>query len=156
MVILESSRRNSPFVINRHAIGRRPSLLKSAMGRAFLAFCPNDERERLLERLSRSTHPDDKPAALKSWVDRVLQETRTKGYGVREPGYWAGADDKGGDVSSIAVPVVAGQKVLACISLIWVSGTNTVEDFAREHLGALRSAAAMLAEGVEAQRRRPR
>jgi hypothetical protein len=33
-------------------------------------------------------------------------QTRAQGYGVREPGYWAGADDFGDEVSSIAVPVV--------------------------------------------------
>jgi IclR family mhp operon transcriptional activator len=93
---------------------------------------------------------------MKSWVDRILQETRAKGYGVREPGYWAGADDKGGDVSSIAVPVVVGEKVVACISLLWVTGASTVEDFARAHVGALKEAAATFAQSVEAQRNRPR
>ena len=154
MVILESSRRNSPFIINRNAVGRRPSLLKSAMGRAYLAFCPPDERGRLLERLRRSTHPDDKLAAVMSWVQRLLEETRARGYGVREPGYWAGADDYGADLSSIAVPVRIGEGVAACISLLWVAGTITVDDFARAHLGTMREAAAMLAQSIERLRGR--
>jgi IclR family mhp operon transcriptional activator len=149
MVILESSRRNSPFVINRNAVGRRPSLLKSAMGRAYLTFCPQEERERLLDRLRRSTHPDDKLAAMTSSVHRILHDTCARGYGVREPGYWAGADDYGGDVSSIAVPVMVGEQVAACISLLWVTGTSSIEDFARAHLGALREAADRLAHSLE-------
>ncbi len=149
MVILKSSRRHAPFVINRNAVGRRPSLLKSAMGRAYLTFCPAQERERLLERLRRSTHPDDKLAAMPSAVRRILDETRARGYGVREPGYWAGADDVGGDVSSIAVPVMVGAQVAACISLLWVAGAGSTEDFARAHLGALREAAEGLARGIE-------
>jgi IclR family transcriptional regulator, mhp operon transcriptional activator len=156
MVILESSRRNSPFIINRNAVGRRPSLLKSAMGRAYLAFCPQQERERLLERLRRSTHPDDKLVAVTPLVQRILQDTRARGYGVREPGYWAGTDDFGADVSSIAVAVMIGEQVAACISLLWVAGTSSVEDFARAHLGALREAAAMLARSIDEQRRRAR
>lgn len=151
MVILESSRRNSPFVINRKAIGRRPSLLKSAMGRAYLAFCTQDERERLLERLRRSTHPDDKLVAMTSLVDRILRDTHSRGYGVREPGYWAGADDYGGEVSSIAVPVMVGETVAACISLLWVTGVSTVEEFARENLGSLKKAAAKLTRCLEEQ-----
>lgn len=149
MVILESSRRNSPFVINRNAVGRRPSLLKSAMGRVYLTFCPQEERERLLDRLRRSTHPDDKLAAMSSSVHRILQDTHARGYGVREPGYWAGADDYGGDVSSIAVPVMVGEQVAACISLLWVTGTGSIEDFARAHLGALRETADRLAHSLE-------
>jgi len=156
MVILESSRRHSPFVINRNAVGRRPSMLKSAMGRAYLAFCPAEERERLLERLRRSTNPDDKSAGVTSLVQQILRDTRERGYGVREPGYWAAADDYGGDVSSIAVPVVVGVQVAASISLLWVAGTSSVEDFARAHLGALREAAAMLARSIEEQRSRAR
>ncbi len=147
--LLESSRRHAPFVINRNAVGRRPSLLKSAMGRAYLTFCPPQERERLIERLRRSTHADDKLAAMPSAVRRILDETRARGYGVREPGYWAGADDVGGDVSSIAVPVMVGAQVAACISLLWVAGAGSTEDFARAHLGALREAADRLARGIE-------
>ena len=152
MLILESSRRNAPFVINRKAAGRRPCLLKSAMGRAYLAFCPKEERERLLEALRRSTHPDDKPVAMQSWVDRILRQTRAQGYGVREPGYWAGADDFGDEVSSIAVPVMTGLKAIGCINLIWVTPASTVEAFARMHLGVLKEAAVELARSAEAQR----
>jgi IclR family mhp operon transcriptional activator len=144
MLILESSRRNSPFVINRKAVGRRPSLLKSAMGRAYLAFCPADECKRLLDRLRRSTHPDDRIVAVTSVGDRILHDTRARGYGVREPGYWAGVDDHGGDVSSIAVPVMVGKAVVACISLLWVAGTHTVEEFAMENLAPLTEAASKL------------
>ena len=153
MLILESSRRNSPFVINRNVVGRRPNLLRSAMGRAYLAFCPADERERLLERLRRSTNPDDRIAGAALAVGRILQETRARGYGVREAGYWAGADDFGGELSSIAVPVMIGDNVIACISLLWIAGTITVEDFAATHLRPLHEAAALLARGVEEQRR---
>jgi IclR family mhp operon transcriptional activator len=152
MLILESSRRNAPFVINREAAGRRPCLLKSAMGRAYLAFCPKEERERLLEALRRSTHPDDRLVAMQSWVDRVLQQTRAQGYGVREPGYWAGADDFGDEVGSIAVPVMTGPKVIGCINLIWVASTSTVDAFARKHLRVLKEAAVELARSAEAQR----
>jgi IclR family mhp operon transcriptional activator len=152
MLILESSRRNAPFVINRKAVGRRPCLLKSAMGRAYLAFCPKEERERLLEALRRSTHPDDKPVAMQSWVDRILQQTCAQGYGVREPGYWAGVDDFGDEVSSIAVPVMTGLKAIGCINLIWVTSASTVEAFARMHLGVLKEAAVELARSAEAQR----
>jgi IclR family mhp operon transcriptional activator len=156
MVILESSRRNSPFVINRNAIGRRPSMLKSAMGRAYLAYCPAAERERLFDRLRRSTHPDDKIVNMPSVVSRVLRDTRVRGYGVREPGYWAAADDYGGEVSSIAVPVMVGESVVACISLLWVAGASTVDDFAAVNLAPLREAAARLAKRIEEQRGRAR
>ena len=145
MFILQTSRRKSPFVINRKAVGRRPSLLKSATGRAYLAFCPDSERKRLLENLRRSTAPDDRRAAAASWVDRLLRQTRAQGYGVRDPGYWAGADDYGEEVNAIAVPVMIREQVIACINLLWVSGTSSVDAFAARYMPALTEAAAELA-----------
>ena len=70
---------------------------------------------------------------------------------MREPGYWAEADDYGGDVSSIAAPVLVGESVVACISLLWVTGVSTVEKFALANLAPLKEAAVQLAKRIEEQ-----
>jgi IclR family mhp operon transcriptional activator len=71
---------------------------------------------------------------------------------VREAGYWAGADDLGDEVSSIAVPVMIGEKVIGCINLLWVASASSVEDFARKHLRVLKEAAVRLARNAEEHR----
>ena len=145
MWIIEHSRRSARFVINRNAVGRRPRFLQSALGRAYLAFCPEDERREILQRLQQSSHPDDRRAHATKWVRAMLAQTRAQGYGAREPGYWAGADDFGGDVSSIAVPLMNGERVIACLNLLWVADAMGTEEFARKHLAALEAAASELA-----------
>jgi IclR family mhp operon transcriptional activator len=150
MIIVRSSRRQAPFPIKRDAEGRRLCLMHSALGRAYISFCPALERQTLLQALRASPNPDDRPALAVRWVERMITESRDKGYGVREAGYYAGFDDEGAELSAIAVPVLHGELVIACINLMWIAGTQTVADFARQHLPLLKVAAASLAIHFEA------
>lgn len=151
MSIIEHSRRKARFVINRNVVGRRPRFLQSAMGRAYLAFCPTDERLEILQRLQQSSHPDDRRAHVAKWIAEMLRETRVQGYGAREPGYWADADDIGDEISSIAVPLLHGPRVIACINLLWVSDAMPVKQFADKYLTTLRQAADDLVRHFEAE-----
>ena len=148
MVIVRSSRNQAPFPIKPNVIGRKPCLLRSALGRAYIAFCPAGERETLLAALRRSTDPDNRLALAPRWVDRMIAECREQGYAVREPGYYAGFDDEGPEVCSIATPVLQGEHVIACINLMWVMGTQSVPEFARMYLPDLRGAAQRLSAAV--------
>jgi IclR family mhp operon transcriptional activator len=145
MLIIQSSRHLASFPINARPEGRQPCLLRSALGRAYLAFCPDDERKQLINLLEQSTDPDDRPAGVRKWVDRMLAECRQQGYGVREADYWAGAEDFGAEVSAIAVPIKIDERVIACVNLMWATGTKNARDFAQENLPALRAAADDLA-----------
>jgi len=150
MWIIEHSRRHARFVINRNVVGRRPRFLQSAMGRAYLAFCPQDEREEILRRLQRSSHPDDRRANATRWLADMLKQTRAQGYGAREPGYWADTDDVGGDINSIAVPLMRRERTIACLNLLWVSDAMSIEAFAAKYLAALKQAADDLARRFDA------
>jgi IclR family transcriptional regulator, mhp operon transcriptional activator len=141
MLILETLRRNSPFTIDRSVIGHRPSLLKSATGRAYLAFCPAKERSALLKDLRASENPDDKVAHMTRWVDRVLTDTRRRGYGVRETGHRARTNRLDASFNAIAVPVIVEKRVAACVNMLWIGGVIGVADFARRHLPDLRRTA---------------
>lgn len=148
MVIMRSSRPSAPFLIKRNVEGRKPCLLRSALGRAYIAFCPSAEREALLAALRQSTDPDDRLASAPRWVDRMIAECLDQGYAVREPGYYAGFDDEGPEVCAIATPIMRGDNVIACMNLMWVAGTQTAPEFARENLQSLKAAAARLAAMV--------
>src|SRR3712207_7474590 len=43
--------RSSPWAHTNTVLGLRPTLLSSVMGRAYMAHCPEDERERILAAL---------------------------------------------------------------------------------------------------------
>lgn len=148
MEILETSRQQTPFLVNRARMGYRVHMLLSAMGRAYLAFCPADERLSILERLRQSGDPYDRKARNLPSVLASLEEDRWRGYAVREAGYGYWGPDRHGMASAIAVPVRQGERVLASVNLMWVAGAVPLENMVASHLTDLQRAADEIAGRV--------
>jgi len=81
MLVPESNRNYSSLRVNRQVIGFRPHMLWSAMGRVYLAFCRESEKEEILTALRKSAAPQDRMARNEAWVARLIAETRKQGYG---------------------------------------------------------------------------
>ncbi len=144
MLVLESNRRLSSIRVNRQALGARPHMLWSAMGRAYLAFCPSDEREEILSALRASSAPEDRAARNRRRIERLVEETRKRGYGVRDTRY--GVLDLGRPVSAIAVPVRRGERVLACLNCVWLLDVMDEAEVVARYLAPLRAAADNIAQ----------
>jgi IclR family transcriptional regulator, mhp operon transcriptional activator len=142
MWIRETTRRFSPLTIDRGAAGLRFPMLRGATGRAYLAFCPADEREQILTNLQRAPEAGNELISEPERLAELLQTTRTQGYGHRfgEPPPETGA---------IAVPVVLGTRVLGCVNLTFMARTLTPTEAARRHLSAMTEAAQAIAEGTQ-------
>src|ERR1700761_455571 len=54
-----STGRESPFAIDENYVNRRVPILLSALGRAYIAFCSDAEREKIMELLRVSRHETD-------------------------------------------------------------------------------------------------
>lgn len=142
MEILESSRHQTPFMVNRDRIGFRVHMLMSAMGRIYLAFSPAAERRAILLRLSQSGDPYDHAARNPAAVLADLARDRARGYAVREAGYGRWGFTERSHAGAIAVPVLQGKRVLASLSLSWAAGATTRERMVEQHLDRLKAAAA--------------
>lgn len=145
MLVLESNRRLSSIRVNRQALGARPHMLWSAMGRAYLAYCPGPEREQILAALRSSTAPEDRAARNRQLVEKLIADTKQRGYGVRDPRY--GVLDVGAarQVSAIALPVRRGERVLACINCVWLVDVTDEATIVARHLPDLQAAARAIA-----------
>lgn len=150
MEIVESSRHQTPFMVNRDRIGFRVHMLMSAMGRIYLAFSPAAERRAILMRLGRSGDPYDRAARNMSAVLADLARDRARGYAVREAGYGRWGYSERSRAGAIAVPVLQGKRVLASLSLSWAAGATTREQMVEQHLTRLKAAAAEIAAGLSA------
>lgn len=114
MVVQETTHAQSPLSIDRGMIGSPLPMLRTSAGRAYLAFCPVAEREIIVKHLARIDDPDDRPFLDRQYLERMLAETRSRGFGVRTEGEY------NSKTSSIAVPIVKSSEVLGCISIIWI------------------------------------
>jgi len=155
----ETSQPSSPFSLNavhRNRVGQPVGWLMTGVGRAYLAFCPERERETVLRMLRKSSNSEDQLARQPDRLNRILAETRARGFATRDPAFTGGhygrvpMDD---GLEAIAVPLLDRTKVHGSINILWIRTAFTVEQFAAQHLDDLQSAAA---EIVESLRQHPR
>ena len=135
MMIRETTDRQSPLALERYSAGFRVPMLASAAGRAYLAFCPNTQRDALLELLSRSSLPEDRLARNRLEVDRLIAETRTQGFGM------AHRTRRVSDETSLAVPVRAKERVLATITVRYAATAVPLRTAVEQFLPGMRDVA---------------
>lgn len=104
-------------------MGFRVNMLRSASGRAFLAFCEAPAREAVLQSLRRSDRKGDRLAQSADYVDAALAETRAQGFGLRDPDF-GGDYDEGRSVvddgrDSIAVAIRLPGHVAGTLNITW-------------------------------------
>lgn len=115
-------------------IGFRSHMLLGASGRAYLAFCPDREREAVLRRLREQDAPGNEHAHDPRWLRHLLETTRARGYSVRAPEY----DFDGRN--SIAVPIRLHGEVLGCVNVTWRRTVMSANEAAKRHLQDLTAA----------------
>ena len=156
MEIRETSRTRSPILLQQERIGLPVDWLLTAVGRAYLAFCPAKERHRVINMLRSSSRLEDRLARAPERLNAILAETRARGYGTRDAsytgGYYGGPPHADG-LLAIAVPLRDGARVLGAVNMLWMHHAHTVEAVAARYLPDLQAAAA---EIVISLRSRPR
>jgi IclR family mhp operon transcriptional activator len=83
----------------------------SASGRVYLAFCQPEQRDALLEILSRSTLEEDRLARSRPEVEKILEETREQGYAA------AVRIRRVSEEVALSVPVLVDDRVLATVAV---------------------------------------
>jgi IclR family mhp operon transcriptional activator len=152
----ETSRPLSPLRIRPsyqiNQVGQPICWLLSGLGRAYLAYCPAKERERILHRLRSSHKPEDRLARHPSRLEKILTETRNRGFGIRDPSFVGGlygappADD---GLAGMAVPLLDHSVVHGVINILWIKTAFTVEEFATRHLADLQAAAREIVSALQ-------
>jgi IclR family transcriptional regulator, mhp operon transcriptional activator len=147
--IVETNRALSPFPVNQLEIGDNVDMLCSAVGRAYLAFCPPVERAEIISRLRLCSAPG------LEHLPRVLNETRERGYAMRDPNCMGGTTRYPALVDNfqaVAVPVLLSGQVLCCINLLW-RPSAVPGDAHRLHMARiLRQCAAKIARNYQTGR----
>jgi IclR family transcriptional regulator, mhp operon transcriptional activator len=141
MMIRETTDRQSPLALEQYGPGYRVSMLGSAPGRVYLAHTAPQQRDALLELMSRSTLAEDRLARNRLEVDRLLAETRTQGFGV------AHRTRRLSDETSLAVPVRSKERILATLTVRFAATAVPLRTAVEQYLPKMRE----LARRIEAQ-----
>lgn len=150
METVENNRRFSPLSLHHSMIGERVNIPWTAVGRAYLAWCAEAEREEIFDLLEGEAGAAsfDRAALLAE-----IRATRARGYGVRHARFVGGTqrDPQGADhLDAIAVAIAAGQRVVGCMNLMWPRRMRLESGFRERHLTILRAAAARIGAAVHA------
>jgi IclR family transcriptional regulator, mhp operon transcriptional activator len=133
----------SPFhgTINTHL-----SLLCRGLGRAYLAFCPADERAMLLDMLARSPEPEDGLAADRRRALALLAAVRKQGFAERDPMVEPRSS------GTLAAPVIVDRKVLATVGMTYFVSALDRADIIRRYVPRVKTLADNIAVSVAALR----
>lgn len=147
MVVCASTHDMNPLSLDRVVRGRRIALLTSSLGRAYLAFCPEKERDALLQSLRPHSELERQHLASLELFRHELHQTRERGYALRIKG----SQPK---TCSIAVPVMYQDWVVACINIHWIARALKTDTAIERYLQPLQSAAKELAHAYALQAER--
>ncbi|MDX5367558.1 MAG: DNA-binding transcriptional regulator [Alphaproteobacteria bacterium] len=142
MLVRISTRHESPFSTDPDWLNKRPAMMLSALGRAYLAFCPGEERELILAVLRSSKAAANATARDGKYVSALLT-------GIRRQGYANTAPMRGDPAMGIAIPIMEGEKVAACITMRYLGSTMSEAQAVERYLAPMRRAAQGIATAHE-------
>ena len=142
MVVRESTHRLSPLSQHRAMIGERMPMLSTAIGRAYLAACDEQERDATLEQLRRRVDQVGELARNRGQVRRLLNATTQRGYAYND-GEW----QREAAFAAIAVPVYSGERLLAALNMIFPKASVSKNDLEQRFVPALRELATAIGKG---------
>jgi IclR family mhp operon transcriptional activator len=135
----------SPWAHLNTLLGHRPPLNTSAMGRAYLGFCPDAEREELIAMMRSKPalkFGEEEEAQLRRLLDRV----KADGYAVRAP------QTEPRRNTTIGMPIRDEGSVLASITVSFFITAVPREEIAERIIEPLRSTVAKIEESLRFMR----
>lgn len=147
MLIAVTSRPFDDLLLKRR-VGARAPMLGSALGRAYLAACPAERRDRILATLAASGYAFDRPARNRAAVIALLKETRERGYAIPDEAYSKVVYHSA--TSGFAVPIVISDEAIGSINLAFLTSTIRSAEAVSAFLPVVREAAARIAAAMAA------
>jgi len=131
----------SPLVHTNTVLGLRPDLVTTAMGRALLAFCPDSERERQIQRL-RGDPARGFGEAEEAHLRSILKQTRINGFATRDP------KTEPHRITTFAMPIREDGRVEAVINISFFTTAIPKNEIADRILAPLRATTAKIEQAI--------
>lgn len=144
MFIRESTHMFSPLSFDPGMIGKRIPLLQSAGGHAYLAFCPDEEREMIFEMLRKSDKPEHALIHEPDMIRHMLERTRAHGFGFRTEGGWD-------HTQCVSIPIMFDGRVLAAMTIICMKSAISFDDMVRRFIDPLRQTCERIGQRVHGE-----
>lgn len=131
MMIRETTHKVSPFSFDVGMVGTLIPMLHTAGGHAYLAFCPDEEREEILSMMRNTGKPEHELAHDPVAIQQILDRTRAQGFGSRTVGYK-------GHTNSISMPIYRNDRPIAALTVVCLKSALSYEEMVRKFATRLR------------------
>lgn len=148
MLIRQTTDHRSPLAVEKRGPGFRVQILGSAAGMCYLSFCPKEQRDTLLELLSKSKQADGQALRNKKQIFETLVETRKRGYAS-----WK-RKRRIADESSLSVPIFVEDRLLAALTMRFASTAVPEKESIERFVPKLRATAKAIADEFLRQHQR--
>lgn len=146
MVVVQTTRGGQgPISFNRKP-GFRASVLMTSLGRAYLAFCPEAERDKLIAALAAQPGAFNDLARQPRKLQTMLETIRAQGYAVMDEAY--STREYGGLVWALGVPVIWAGQLFGSMNIMMLKTAVTPDEAITRFLAPLRETAAKLAQAL--------
>ena len=143
MMVRDSTHARTSLTLNNYYPGFTLPIMECSSGKAYMAFCSDDEREPLLEGLRTIEVAAERMATLLLSNDSLLKEIRRNGYATQSRNAYTANPGK---TSSIAVPLFRGQELAGAITVIFFAVAMPMEQAVDKFLGPLNETARAISE----------
>ena len=143
MLLVETSRKAGPMMLNRHP-GYRAPILATSLGQVYLAFSPAEERATVLAEEAKNSDPWNDIARDLGAAEKLFDDIRKRGYAIMHPDY--SRIEYRHTMTSVGVPIMADGEVFASINVLYLKKALTPEQAVRTLLKPLQATAKKIAE----------
>lgn len=140
LMVREATHQVSPLSFHSGVMGASLPLVRTAAGRAYLAFCGDEERDLLLRMLREREDDEGAFARDQRTVRMHLDAIRERGFAVNEGNDWIGR----GRYGAIAVAIRSKDGVAACLDMVFSKLAIKVDEATRKFAPELLSTAAAI------------
>ena len=144
MQIRETTHKVSPFTFDMGMVGKHVPILHTAGGHAYLAFCPDKEREVIFEMLRKTGKSEHALIHDPHVMQQILERTRAGGFGFRTEGYRS-------HTQSVSTPIRHDGRVLGCLTVICLKSAVSFEEMVRRFVPRLKKASNTIGELIAIQ-----
>lgn len=118
MIVRASTIPYTSLSLLHSSLNMRLSMTRRALGRCYLAHCTANERKIILEIIRQSGNEEDRGAHDRREFSNLLKTIREQGYALRDRTIEPRS-------STLAVPVMSNDRVIASLGLTWISVAMT-------------------------------
>lgn len=116
MMVRDSTHKLTSLTLANYSPGYTLPIIECSTGKAYIAFCGDEERDAILSGLKRLDGPAERLAGLLLHDDTMLSAIRASGYATQPRNSYTAVPGK---TSSIAVPLFKGEQIRGAIALIF-------------------------------------